>query len=109
MDKHYCHLLLLVIRAGGWHRGQEGRPALEKVAGEGGQGGRKQALEHRYQPGVLSAEEELVRLHGGGVGMQVIAELCLEADSFPQLGRGFRMCELGEQRCDELGQCVWKW
>ena len=64
-------------------------------------------LERRYPQGALSAEEGLERFLGGGVGRQVILELCLEDDSSPEWGRGFRMRDWGEQRC-EIGRCVRK-
>lgn len=44
------------------------RPALEKLVEGGGQSRRKHVLEYRYQQGVLSAEEGLVRCCGVGPG-----------------------------------------
>lgn len=60
-------------------------------------------LECRYpafyhSQGALTAEEGLARFHGGGwggVGRQVILELCLEDDSSPEWGEGFQDEGLG--------------
>lgn len=60
----------LLVRTGGWWRGQLGRRG-------GGQGRGKQALGRRCLQGALCAE---ARGCGGRLGMQRVLELCLEDD-----------------------------